>query len=82
MRQEAAAERAKAGYVDKLPDPTVGTMIFGEPMNFVPDKQLAELQLSQMIPWLGQIMSTGRLKARISLIFLVTCGLKGVRILA
>lgn len=60
MGQEAAAARAKAGYVAKLPDPTIGTMIFGAPMNFVPDRQLAELQLMQMIPWLGRLHAEAR----------------------
>jgi cobalt-zinc-cadmium efflux system outer membrane protein len=55
MQQEAAAEWAKAGYVDKLPDPTIGTMFFGNAMNFVPDSQLAEVQVMQMIPWLGRL---------------------------
>ena len=55
MQQEAAGEWAKTGYVDKLPDPTVGTMFFGNAMNFVPDSQLAEVQVMQMIPWLGRL---------------------------
>jgi len=55
MQEEAAAEWAKTGYVDKLPDPTVGTMFFGNAMNFVPDSQLAEVQVMQMIPWLGRL---------------------------
>jgi cobalt-zinc-cadmium efflux system outer membrane protein len=57
MQEEAAAERAKAGYVGKLPDPTVGTMFFGNAMNFVPDSQLAEVQVMQMIPWLGRLQA-------------------------
>ena len=55
MQEEAAAEWARAGYADKLPDPTVGTMFFGKAMNFVPDSQLAELQVMQMVPWLGRL---------------------------
>ena len=55
MQQEAAAEWARAGYADKLPDPTVGAMFFGQSMNFVPDRQLAEMQVMQMIPWLGRL---------------------------
>lgn len=55
MQQEAAAEWAKTGYIDKLPDPTIGSMFFGSPMNFVPDRQLAEVQVMQMIPWLGRL---------------------------
>lgn len=55
MRQEADAERAKVGYTGALPDPNLSSMFYGEPMNYVPDKQLAELQFSQMIPWLGRL---------------------------
>jgi cobalt-zinc-cadmium efflux system outer membrane protein len=55
MQQEAAAEWARVGYVNKLPDPTVGGMFFGNAMNFVPDRQLAEVQVMQMIPWLGRL---------------------------
>lgn len=55
MQQEAAAEWARAGYADKLPDPTFSGMFFGNAMNFVPDRQLAEVQVMQMIPWLGRL---------------------------
>lgn len=55
MEQEAAAEWARVGYANKLPDPTVGAMFFGDSMNLVPDRQLAEVQVMQMIPWLGRL---------------------------
>jgi outer membrane protein, heavy metal efflux system len=55
MQLEAAAEWAKTGYVSKLPDPTVSSMFFTPPMNFEPDRQLAEMQVMQMIPWLGRL---------------------------
>ena len=55
MRQEAAAEWARASYVAKLPDPSVGAMVFTPPMNFEPDRQRAEMQAMQMIPWLGRL---------------------------
>jgi outer membrane protein, heavy metal efflux system len=55
MQQESAAEWAQTGYVDQLPDPTVSSMFFGNAMNFVPDRQLAEVQVMQMIPWLGRL---------------------------
>ena len=55
MQQEAAAEWARAGYADKLPDPTVSGMFFGNAMNFVPDRQLAQVQVMQMVPWLGRL---------------------------
>jgi outer membrane protein TolC len=60
MQQEAAAEWAKAGYAYSLPDPTVSSMFFGDAMNFVPDKQIAEVQVMQMIPWLGRLQSESR----------------------
>ena len=60
MRQEAAAEWAEVGYVGKLPDPTVSSMFFVPPMNFEPDRQVAELQLMQMIPWLGRLNAEER----------------------
>ncbi len=55
LQQEAAAEWAKTGYVAKLPDPSIGTMVYTPPMNFVPDRQLAEVQVMQMIPWLSRL---------------------------
>jgi len=60
MQQEAAAEWAKTGYVSKLPDPTVSSMFFTPPMNFEPDRQLAEVQVMQMIPWLGRLQAEAR----------------------
>jgi len=55
MEQEAAAEWAQVGYVSKLPDPTIGAMAFTPPMHFDPDRQLAEVQIMQMVPWLGRL---------------------------
>ena len=55
MQQEADAEWAKTGYAGKLPDPTVSSMFFTPPMNFEPDRQLADIQVMQMIPWLGRL---------------------------
>lgn len=40
MQQEAAAEWARAGYADKLPDPTFGGMFFGNAMNLVDRKSV------------------------------------------
>jgi outer membrane protein TolC len=60
MRQDAAAEWAKVGYVSKLPDPTISSMFFVPPMNFEPDRQVAELQFMQMIPWLGRLHAEER----------------------
>ena len=55
MRQEAAVEWAQVGYIDKLPDPTVGAMAYTPPMHYDPDRQLAEVQVMQMIPWIGRL---------------------------
>ena len=55
MQHEAGAAWAKTGYISKLPDPTVSTMFFTPPMNFEPDRQLADVQVMQMIPWLGRL---------------------------
>ncbi len=55
MQEEAAAQWARAGYVDKLPDPTVGGMFFGDAMVMEPDRQLAQVQVMQMIPWIGRL---------------------------
>ncbi len=55
MQQEASAARAKTGYISKLPDPTVSAMFFTPPMNLEPDRQVAEVQVMQMIPWLSRL---------------------------
>jgi outer membrane protein TolC len=55
MQHEASAAWAKTGYVSKLPDPTVSTMFFAPPMNFEPDRQLADVQVMQTIPWLDRL---------------------------
>ncbi len=60
MQQEAAAAWAKTGYVNQLPDPSVGTMFFAPPMHFEPDRQWAEMEFMQMIPWLGRLKAEGR----------------------
>jgi outer membrane protein, heavy metal efflux system len=60
MLHEAAAEWAKTGYVSELPDPTVSSMFFAPPMNFEPDRQVAETQVMQMIPWLGRLKAEAK----------------------
>jgi hypothetical protein len=50
-QQEAAAQWAQTGYVSKLPDPTISSMSYLPPMNYDPDRLVAELQVMQMIPW-------------------------------
>jgi outer membrane protein, heavy metal efflux system len=60
LEHEATAEWAKTGYIAKLPDPTISTMFFMPPMHFDPDRQVAELQVSPMIPWLGRLNAEAR----------------------
>jgi outer membrane protein TolC len=60
IQQEAAAAWAKARYVSKLPDPTVSSMFLLPPMNFDPDRQVAQVQVMQMIPWLGRLSAEER----------------------
>ena len=60
LGQEAAAEWSRARYVAKLPDPSVGGMVYTPPMNFEPDRQRAEMQAMQMIPWLGRLRAEER----------------------
>ena len=62
MQQEAAAEWAKVGYVAKLPDPTLSGMFFGDAMNFVPDRQLSELQYIQMIHLIGRLKAESQME--------------------
>lgn len=60
MREEAAAEWGRARYVSKLPDPTVSSMFFLPPMHLDPDRQVAEIQVMQMIPWLARLSAEER----------------------
>ena len=60
LREEAEAQWAQVDYVDKLPDPTVSSMFFLPPMNMEPDRQVVELQVMQMIPWLGRLNAEAR----------------------
>ena len=60
MQHEAGAEWARASYVAKLPDPSVGATVFTPPMNFVPDRQVAEFQVMQMVPWLARLRAEAR----------------------
>lgn len=60
MQHEAEAAWDKSRYADKLPDPTVGSTFFVPPMNFEPDRQVAELQLMQMLPWLARLKAEAR----------------------
>jgi cobalt-zinc-cadmium efflux system outer membrane protein len=60
MQNEAEAEWAQTGYVNKLPDPTISSMFYLPPMNYDPDRLVAELQVMQMIPWVGRLRAEAR----------------------
>jgi outer membrane protein TolC len=60
MQEEAAAEWAQTGYVSKLPDPTISSMFYLPPMNYDPDRLVAELQVMQMIPWVERLKAEAR----------------------
>jgi outer membrane protein TolC len=60
MQHEAAAEWAQTGYVSKLPDPTISSMFYLPPMNYEPDRLVAELQVMQMIPWVARLKAEAR----------------------
>ncbi len=53
--QEYRAARAKVGYVDKLPDPTIGGNVFLHPIETAAGSQRANFALSQMLPWLPRL---------------------------
>ncbi len=55
LSQEATAAEAKTHYVDKLPDPTIGANVFGDPIETAAGSQRANLSVMQMIPWLSRL---------------------------
>ena len=55
LAQEASAAEAKTGYVDKLPDPTIGANIFGHPIETAAGSQRANMSVMQMVPWLSRL---------------------------
>ena len=55
LKQEVQAAWAKAGHVDKLPDPTIGANVFGHPIETASGSQRANLTVAQMIPWLERL---------------------------
>ena len=52
---EFVAARARARYVGMLPDPSVGTNVFGHPIETAAGSQRANLTVSQMLPWLHRL---------------------------
>lgn len=55
LRQEYQAARAKVRYIDKLPDPTIGTNAFLNPIETAAGSQRANLTITQMLPWLSRL---------------------------
>jgi cobalt-zinc-cadmium efflux system outer membrane protein len=55
LEQQVQAAWAKAGYADKLPDPTIGANVFGSPIETAAGSQRANLSIGQMIPWLERL---------------------------
>jgi len=55
LEQEVQAAWAKAGYVDKLPDPTVGANVYVNPIETAAGSQRANLSFMQMIPSLERL---------------------------
>jgi outer membrane protein, heavy metal efflux system len=55
LEQKTAAAWAKVRYVDKLPDPTIGTNVFAHPIETAAGSQRASLSVMQMIPWLARL---------------------------
>lgn len=55
LQQQVQAAWSKAGYVDKLPDPTIGANVFGNPIETAAGSQRANLSIAQMIPWLERL---------------------------
>ncbi len=55
LQQEVQAAWSRTQYVDKLPDPTIGANVFGQPIETAAGSQRATLTLMQMIPWLDRL---------------------------
>ena len=55
LRSEYRAAAAHARYVGALPDPKIGVNVFGDPIETAAGSQRANLNLSQMLPWLGRL---------------------------
>ncbi|MFT5094945.1 MAG: cobalt-zinc-cadmium efflux system outer membrane protein, partial [Porticoccaceae bacterium] len=55
LEQEVQAAWAKVGYVDKLPDPTIGANVFGNAIETAAGSQRANLSVMQMIPSLERL---------------------------
>jgi outer membrane protein, heavy metal efflux system len=55
LELEVQAAWAKAGYADKLPDPTIGANVFGQAIETAAGSQPANFTVAQMIPWLKRL---------------------------
>jgi outer membrane protein, heavy metal efflux system len=55
LEQQVQGAWARVGHVDRLPDPTIGTNVFGNPIETAAGSQRANLSVAQMIPWLERL---------------------------
>ncbi|MCA9118422.1 MAG: TolC family protein, partial [Planctomycetaceae bacterium] len=55
LKHSYGAALARSEYADKLPDPTVMTNVFGNPLETAAGSQRANFTVSQAIPWLGRL---------------------------
>lgn len=55
LNREYQAAVARANHIGALPDPSVGTNVFGHPIETAAGSQRANLSVQQMIPWLERL---------------------------
>ena len=55
LQHQAMAASARVRYAGKLPDPTIGAVVFGDPIETAAGSQRANLTLTQMLPWLARL---------------------------
>lgn len=55
LYHEYQAAAARTRYADQLPDPRIGANVFGNPIETASGSQRANLNISQMVPWLEKL---------------------------
>lgn len=55
LEAEVQAAWSRSGHIDRLPDPTIGTNVFGNPIETAAGSQRVNLTVAQMIPWLERL---------------------------
>ncbi len=60
MTQQVQAAWAKTRSVDRLPDPSIGANVFGDPIETASGSQRANLSVMQMVPWLDRLEAQQR----------------------